>query len=409
MADFIPGVTPIPASGAVITDADKAAMHAQIDKGWLTAGPVNRQFEQALSEFTGIKHVRTCNSGSSANLLAVAAMVEAGIWKAGDEIITTACGFPTTVNPLLLYGLVPLFVDVEIGTYNVNPDEIYRVAQNYRVKGAMLAHTLGNPFHTSIREILSSRAIPVIEDCCDALGSTYSHDYDRVNRHVGQEAAIATCSFFPAHHITTGEGGAVFTNDGNLARMIESVRDWGRDCYCEPGQNNTCGRRFECEIDGVAYDHKYSLTQLGYNLKGNEIGSACGLSQLSRLNKFVDERRTNFDRLRNLLSGIDGHIVLPEATPRTSPSWFGFPITIRESGQRQALQEYLSSQKIDSRLIFGGNLTRQPYMKGRNFRIGGSLENSDKIMADSLWVGIHPALTEEMLEFIADKVKAFFA
>lgn len=399
MAEFIPGVTPITASGAIITDADKDAMRSQVDKGWLTAGPVNRQFEKALADFTGIKHVRTCNSGSSANLLAVAAMVEAGIWKAGDEIITAACGFPTTVNPLLLYGLVPVFVDVEIGTYNPSAQAIDE-AWGPKIKGQILAHTLGNPFDPILRQ----RAL--VEDCCDALGSTYEEDGETF--HVGKEAWIATCSFFPAHHITTGEGGAVFTSIDPLARIIESVRDWGRECWCEPGQNNTCGKRFECKIDGIAYDHKYAINYLGYNLKMNEIGAACGLSQIKNIRDFVASRRHNFQFLKQRLGEISGHITLPQETEGSNASWFGFPITIKEAGQRQALQEYLWSYKIDSRLIFAGNITRQPYMKGRNYRISGSLENSDKIMADSLWLGVHPALTEEMLDFMVQKICDFF-
>ena len=395
MTDFIPGVTPIPASGAIITAADKWAMHQQVDKGWLTAGPVNRQFERALGEFTGHKHVRTCNSGSSANLLAVAAMVEAGIWKAGDEIITAACGFPTTVNPLLLYGLVPVFVDVEIGTYVPSLDAVMKNDAD----GLVMAHTLGNVAHPDMFLNFHS-----IEDCCDALGSRGGAK----NRHVGGWANIATCSFFPAHHITTGEGGAVFTQDDRLVRIIESVRDWGRSCWCEPGQQNSCGTRFEYTVDGVPADHKYGLEYLGYNLKITEVGAACGLSQIQRLPGFVEARRRNFAFLPAALESCADHIILPQETPGTKASWFGFPITIREPGQRQALQYYLMENKIDSRLIFGGNLTRHTYMRNRNFRIAGSLANSDKILADSLWVGVQPALSEEMLAFVADKITGFF-
>lgn len=409
MTDFIPGITPIPASFAIITDADKQAMHDQINKGWLTAGPVNAKFEKALSEFTGIKYVRTCNSGSSANLLAVATMVEAGYWKAGDEIITAACAFPTTVNPLLLYGLVPVFVDVDIPTYNVTQQSLVDAISKEKTKGIMLAHTLGNPIPKFISGYFG---LPVVEDVCDSLGSAYDRlDPARPNlepEHVGQRAHIATCSFFPAHHITTGEGGAVFTQDAGLAAIAESIRDWGRACWCIPGDNNTCGTRFESEVDGVLYDHKYQIDKLGFNLKSTDIAAACGLSQIQRLPEFIAQRRSNFHFLSNRLVGISNHIILPEPTPGTSPSWFGFPITIRETGQRQALQEYLWAAKIDTRLLFTGNITRHSYMKGRNFRISGSLENSDKIMADSLWLGVHPHLTEEMLEFVTQKLEAFF-
>ena len=398
--DFIPGVTPIPASNAVITQADKDAMIEQVNKGWLTAGPVNAKFEQALSDFTGIKHVRTCNSGSSANLLAVAAMVEAGHWKAGDEIITAACAFPTTVNPLLLYGLVPRFIDVSIPTYSITVEAVEK-AISPKTRGIMAAHTLGNPYPA----VMGCLGLPLIEDCCDALGSLY--DYS--TKHVGTMAKIATCSFFPAHHITTGEGGAVFTNDFDLMAIVSSVRDWGRACWCNPGETNSCGFRFDVEVDGVSFDHKYNATTLGFNLKSTDIGAACGLSQIRRLPEFIAARQRNFQFLQDRLLRINDHVILPEPTPGTSPSWFGFPITIRKTGERQALQEYLWSHKIDTRLLFTGNITRHSYMKGRNFRVSGSLANSDKIMADSLWLGIHPHLDERHLEFVADKLTAFFS
>lgn len=399
-------MTPIPASFSVITDADKAAMRYVVDSGWLTAGPVNRQFEQALSNFTGISHVRTCNSGSSANLLAVAAMVESGIWKAGDEIITAGCCFPTTVNPLLLYGLVPVFCDIDIPTYNVSLESVL-AAVGEKTRGIMLAHTLGNPFD---REIRMKSGLPMIEDCCDALGSTY---LDNVGDgyHVGKHALISTCSFFPAHHITCGEGGAVFSQDSGMTKIIESVRDWGRDCYCEPGKENTCGKRFEQQFGTLpyGYDHKYTYSALGFNLKITEVQAACGLSQMGRLGEFISARRKNHAFLVARLSGLADRIVLPRATEGTNPSWFGFAITIKEPGQRTALQQYLDSCGIGSRLMFCGNITRQPYMWGRSFRVAGDLQNSDKVMADSLWIGCHPHLTEEQLEFVASKIIGFFS
>ena len=383
----------VPASGAVLGYEEKVAMHAVVESGWLTAGPINRQFEESLSAFTGIKHVRTCNSGSSANLLAVATMVAAGYWKAGDEIITTAVGFPTTVNPLLLYGLVPVFIDVELGTYNANQTAFNR-ALSKKTTGIMMAHTLGNPW-----QFLASEEIHVVEDCCDALGSDCGHNSD-----------ISTCSFFPAHHITTGEGGAVFTNDGKLVRTIESIRDWGRDCYCEPGQNNTCGKRF-CQQFGdlpEGFDHKYTFTHLGYNLKLTEVGAACGLAQMTKLPSFIEARQRNFDFLWNGLAHLQDKIILPRATIGSTPSWFGFPITIIRPNLRNAMQRFLDERGVDTRLIFGGNLTRQPYMKGRNFRVSGSLENSDKVMNDSFWVGLHPQLSEEQLAYSCEMIGAFF-
>ncbi len=384
----------IPASFAVITTEDKLAMYEVIEKGWLTSGPVNRDFEKALGDFTGISHVRTCNSGSSANLLAVGAMVESGLWRAGDEIITAATSFPTTVNPLLLYGLVPVFCDIDIPTYNVSAESV-RNAVSPNTKGIMLAHTLGNPFDSRIGEV----GVPLVEDCCDALGSTWNN-----------QASISTCSFFPAHHITCGEGGAVFTNDLKLATVLESIRDWGRDCYCEPGKENTCGKRFDQQFGELpyGYDHKYTYTRLGYNLKLTEVQAACGLSQISRLRDFVAARRSNWAFLRRRLDGLQQHLVLPEPTTGTNPSWFGFAITIKYPGQRTALQQYLDSYKIGSRLLFSGNITRQPYMAGRPYRIVGNLENSDKVMNDSLWIGCHPHLTEEQLEFMCQKIEGFF-
>lgn len=391
----------VPASGAVIGPEEKSAMHTAVDNGWLTAGPINAQFERELSQFTGIRHVRTCNSGSSANLLAVGAMVEAGIWESGDEIITTALAFPTTVNALLVYGLVPVFVDVDIPTYNATDEHIGGGFSPTYSAGIMLAHTLGNPF--GLNEIYD---LPMIEDCCDALGSVIE------GRHVGRddETYIATCSFFPAHHITTGEGGAVFSNEPNLIRHVESIRDWGRDCYCQPGQNNTCGKRFEQQHGELpyGYDHKYTFTHLGFNLKLNEIGAACGVAQMAKLPDFVAARKRNFAFLWARLEHLQDKIILPVATEGSNPSWFGFPITIRETGIRDQMQKYLADNGVDSRLLFAGNITKQPYMKGRKYRIAGSLENTDKVMNDSFWIGLHPALTEEQLAYSAEMIGKFF-
>lgn len=413
---FIAGVTAIPASGAVLDDAELNAMHAQIDKRWLTAGPKNKEFERQLAAKWGTKHAITCNSGSSANLLAVAAMVESGVWKAGDEIITAATSFPTTVNPLLLYGLVPVFVDCDIGTYNVTHDGVGN-ALSERTAGAMIAHTMGHPFPISIfgysiadNSRRRHKIIPIIEDGCDAAMSGWMVDYDRKFVGSGTIGALSTCSFFPAHHITTGEGGAVFTNNPELARLVDSVCSWGRDCFCDPGQENSCGRRFEFKADGIPTDHKYLYSSLGFNLKMTEIQAVCGLGQLKKVDSFVERRNYNWQYFRGAMihAGLEEHLILPVIAEGASPSWFGFVMTIREPGQRAELQEYLATYKIGSRLLFGGNITRQPYMRGRNFRISGSLANADKVMEDCLWVGVWPGLTTEMLDFVVQKISDFF-
>lgn len=373
-------------------------MHAVVDAGWLTAGPINEQFEAALCKFTGHSEVRTCNSGSSANLIAVATMVESGIWRKGDEIITAACAFPTTVNSLLLYGLVPVFVDVDLDTLNVTQD-LMDEAISGKTAGIMLAHTLGNPFKLETD-------LPIVEDCCDALGAMVG------DTHVGHQGELATCSFFPAHHITTGEGGAVFTNNYTLAKFAESVRDWGRDCWCQPGKENTCGRRYDWPFESLpaGFDHKYTYTRLGFNLKLTEIQAACGLAQCTKLSGFVAARRRNHDYLSNRLGGLRDSIMLHHATEGTTPSWFGFALTLTGEAEeeRSALQQYLDSYKIGSRLVFGGNITRQPYMKGRQYRVSGYLDNSNQIMHNSLWIGCHPHMTEEMLDFMCNKIEDFF-
>lgn len=396
----------VPAHGYVFGARERELMHEAVEKGWLTASILNSRFEEGLAAFTGIPNVRTCNSGSSANLLAVAAMVEAGLWKSGDEIVTVAAGFPTTVNPLLLYGLVPVFVDIELPTYQVNVEHLERAISRHRTKGIMLAHTLGNPFPREVR--YGNLAQYIVEDCCDALGATYvGHGGERV--HVGSECSVATCSFFPAHHITTGEGGAVLTQHADMARVVESVRDWGRDCWCEPGASNTCGKRFDQQFGDLpyGYDHKYVTSRLGFNLKLTEISAACGLAQLERLEGFVAARRRHFEFLRARLDHLQDKLILPEATPGSSPSWFGFPITIIESGIRSSMQSYLSSKGVDSRVLFGGNLTRQPYMKGRKFMIASTLEVSDKVTDDSFWIGVWPGINEEHLSYACDCIEGF--
>ena len=392
----------VPASGSVLHDDDIAAMQAALDKRWLTAGPINAEFERKLAEYTGIQHVSTCNSGSSANLLAVAAMVESGRWKAGDHILTVAASFPTTINPLLLYGLVPVFVDIDLDTLNVNVDHLYRASYDPRARGIMLAHTLGNPFDVgAVMQIAHSRGLHVVEDACDALGATYD------GKHVGNFGSIATCSFFPAHHITCGEGGAVFSNDSELITIAESIRDWGRDCWCAPGKENTCGKRFEWQQGTLpsGYDHKYTYSHLGFNLKATEVGAACGREQLGRLYSIVQSRRRNF-------SYHAGKIVC-DATWRVhehtnaQASWFGFPIILKETGIRAQMQAYLAQEGVGSRLLFAGNITKQPYFNDRKYVIASTLANTDKVMNDAFWIGCHPELSEEQLDYAAGKVKTF--
>lgn len=394
----------VPASGIVLGDEEKSAMHAVIDRGWLTAAGENDRFEQELASYTGIEHVRTCNSGSSANLLAVAAMVELGYWKPGDEVVSVAACFPTTVNPLLLYGIRPVFVDVSIPTYNIDIGHLNR-AVSHKTRGIMVAHTLGNPFDIgAVYEIAQRRGLKVIEDCCDALGSSYDF------KHVGTNADAATCSFFPAHHITTGEGGAVCSRHAEVIRAIESIASWGRDCWCRPGANDTCGQRFTQRFDGLpfGYDHKSTTTRLGFNLNMTDVAAACGRVQLAKIVDIGKARRRNYAFLYERLASLQDRIMLPEATPYSDPSWFGFPIMIRESGHRAALQRYLTQQGVDSRLLFAGNVTRQPYMRGRKFLIASTLQVTDRIMEDCLWIGLQPALSDEQLNYSAECIRAFF-
>lgn len=407
---FQGGSDVVPPSGKVIGANELQYMvDASLD-GWLTTGRYNDAFEKKLGEFLGTKHVLTTNSGSSANLLAFSALTSHLLGdralKAGDEVISVAAGFPTTVNPILQYGMVPVFVDVHIPTYNIDP-ELIEAAITEKTRAIMLAHTLGNPYNLeAITRIAKRHGLWLIEDCCDALGSRYD------GKLVGTFGDIGTLSFYPAHHITMGEGGAVFTNNSELKRIVESFRDWGRDCYCAPGKDNTCGKRFGWQLGDLplGYDHKYTYSHLGYNLKISDMQAACGLAQLERVSEFIEARIQNFAYLKASLRSCEEFLILPEATDKSAPSWFGFPITIRrESGiNRVDLLKFLDQHKIGSRLLFAGNLTRQPYMKGRNFRISGELRNTDIIMNDTFWIGIYPGLNEAMLDFVVEKLETFF-
>lgn len=406
---FEPGVTPVPPSGKLIGAEElKLMVEAALD-GWLTAGRFNEEFERRLARYLGVDYLITVNSGSSANLVAFSALTSPRLGeraiRPGDEVIGVAAGFPTTVNPILQFGAVPVFVDVELGTYNIDPTRIEE-AIGPRTRAIMLAHTLGNPFNLDVVTTLCRKhGLWLIEDCCDALGSTYR------GRRVGTFGDIGTLSFYPAHHITMGEGGAVFMNDPELKQIAESFRDWGRDCFCPPGRDNTCGRRFCWKLGDLpeGYDHKYTYSHLGYNLKITDMQAACGLAQLDRVDEFVARRRRNFGYLEERLRDCEEFLHLPVATEGSVPSWFGFPLTLRDAApvQRTDLLAYLDQEKIGTRLLFGGNLIRQPYMAGRRFRISGTLENTEVVMNRTFWVGVQPALSDDMLDAIAARISAF--
>ncbi len=408
--DFNPGITPIPASGKVLTPADLATMVEAVLDGWLTTGRFNEAFEENLANYIGVQHAITTNSGSSANLLALTALTSPKLGdrrlKSGDEVITVAAGFPTTVNPIIHNSLIPVFVDVDIPTYNISVNHLADALSD-KTRAIMIAHTLGNPYQLdAVTEFAKNKNLWLIEDCCDALGSEYKGE------RVGTFGDIGTLSFYPAHHITMGEGGAVFMNNSQLAVLVESFRDWGRDCYCEPGKDNTCGKRFDWQLGDLpkGYDHKYTYSHLGYNLKITDVQAACGLSQLRRIDEFVQKRRNNFAYLSEKLHGLKDFLILPEATEHSNPSWFGFPITLRDGAgtHRKDLLEYLDQHKIGTRLLFAGNLTKQPYFKNLDYRIVGDLQNTDTIMNQAFWLGVYPGLTTEMLDFVAERLELYF-
>ncbi len=407
---FEPGVTVIPPAGKVVGAPEMELMvEASLD-AWLTTGRFNDQFEAKLAKMIGVDFLITVNSGSSANLVAFNTLTSPKLGpraiQPGDEVIGVAAGFPTTVNPIIQFGAVPVFVDVELGTYNIDVSQL-EAAISPKTKAIMLAHTLGNPYNLDvIVAICKKYNLWLIEDCCDALGSTYD------GKMVGTFGDIGTMSFYPAHHITMGEGGAVFTNNAELKMIAESFRDWGRDCYCPPGKDNTCGKRF-CQCFGTlpaGYDHKYTYSHLGYNLKITDMQAACGLAQIDRAAGFIQARKDNFAYLTERLQSCAEFLILPVATENSDPSWFGFPMTLKPEANvaRVDLLTYLDQHKIGTRLLFAGNLTRQPYMIGRNYRVSGELTNTDRVMNDTFWIGVFPGLTREMLDFTIEKLEAFF-
>ncbi len=399
---FIAGQSAIPVSGKVFDEKElQLLVEASLD-GWFTTGRFNHAFEKSLGNFINVSKVLTVNSGSSANLLAVSALTDPShgerTIKAGDEVITVAVSFPTTINPWLQYGVTPVFLDVDIPTYNIQADAIEN-AITPNTKAIMVAHTLGNPFNVEkVASIAKKHNLWLIEDCCDALGATFN------NQHVGTFGDIGTLSFYPAHHITMGEGGAVFTKNAKLATIMESFRDWGRDCWCASGCDNTCGKRFEWQLGELplGYDHKYIYSRSGFNLKITDMQAALGLAQLGKLSHFITLRKRNFDRLTQGLSRLSDKLILPKATVSSSPSWFGYPITLKPEAKinRNNLIKKLSENNIATRLLFAGDIRKQPYFKNINYRESGELTNTEIILNNTFWIGVTPMINDEMVDFI---------
>jgi CDP-6-deoxy-D-xylo-4-hexulose-3-dehydrase len=416
-SDFAPGTTPVPVSGKVLDPEDFAALVDACLDGWLTAGRFHPMFERALARYVGARDAVFVNSGSSANLCALSALTSPKLGKSkkrfgkrplepGDEVLTVASGFPTTVNPIIQNGMRPVVVDIGLGTYDAIPERL-REAVGPKTRAIMMAHTLGNPFDLdTVQELCDKHGLWLVEDSCDALGSTYD------GKRTGSFGDTATLSFYPAHHITTGEGGAVFVKSALVRKQVESFRDWGRDCYCAPGDANTCQKRFEWQLGDLpkGYDHKYIYSHIGYNLKATDMQAAIGLSQLAKIDGFVKARKANFDYLTSRLSGAEG-LILPVATPKSDPSWFGFPITLdpEHPVDRTKFMQFLDERKIGFRQLFAGNLVKQPAYRNVDFRIVGDLTNTDIVMNRTFWVGTYPGLNRPMLDFVADSIREYMA
>lgn len=408
-AKFVPGESPVPVSGRVFDAAD---IRSLVDSGldfWLTTGRFADEFEKSLARFMGVRHALLCNSGSSANLLALSALTSPQLGqralKAGDEVITVAAGFPTTVNPILQNKLIPVFVDIELDTHNAQLEQI-KAAISPKTRAIMLAHTLGNPFPVAeVAALANKHNLWLIEDNCDALGATYD------GRLTGSFGHLATVSFYPAHHITMGEGGAVLTNRPLLKKIVESFRDWGRDCWCPPGVANTCGKRFDWQLGELphGYDHKYTYAHIGYNLKATDMQAAVGVSQLKKLPEFIKTRKRNWAMLSEGLRSLSDVLHLPQPAPNSDPSWFGYLISVRPDAPftRNQLIAHLEGHHIGTRLLFGGNLTRQPAYQAVPYRIVGDLTNTDLAMTHSFWIGVYPGLTEEMVGYMVETIKGF--
>jgi CDP-6-deoxy-D-xylo-4-hexulose-3-dehydrase len=408
---FVPGESVVPVSGKVIAAEDVCSVVDSALDEWFTTGRFAREFERRLAKFVGVRSASLVNSGSSANLLALSALTSPKLGarqlKPGDEVLTVAAGFPTTVNPIFQNRLVPVFVDVSLPTYEIDASKL-EAAYSPRMKAVMLAHTLGNVFDLdAVTAFCRKHNLWLIEDCCDALGSTWQ------GRKVGTFGDITTVSFYPAHHITMGEGGAVLTDKLNLQVLIDSFRDWGRDCWCEPGKDNTCGKRFDWQLGSLpcGYDHKYTYSHIGYNLKATDMQAALGLSQIDKLPHFIARRKENFAYLKAALKPLEDVLLLPEASEGSDPSWFGFPIGVRAEAPftRDELTGALEARKIGTRLLFGGNLLRQPAYEGWEHRVVGELPNTDYVMNQVFWIGVYPGLTREMLEFMVKTATEFVA
>jgi len=406
---FVPGESTVPVSGKVF---DHSELQNLVDSSldfWLTTGRFAETFEREFAKVMGVRHALLCNSGSSANLLALSALASPRLndraLRVGDEVLTVATGFPTTVNPIYQNHLTPVFVDVNLGTYDA-PLERLAEAIGPRTRAIMMAHTLGNPFNLSgVKELAKKHSLFIVEDTCDAVGATFE------GKPAGSFGDLATTSFYPAHHITMGEGGSVLTQSGVIKKIVESLRDWGRDCWCPPGVENTCGRRFDWQLGDLpyGYDHKYVYSHIGYNLKLTDMQAAVGVAQLPKLPRFIAERRANFARLYDGLKPLEERFILPEATPGSEPSWFGFALTIRPGVgiDRLALIQHLESRHIGTRLLFGGNLMKQPAYIERPKRIVGSLTNSDIVTSNTFWVGVYPGLDNPRLDYIIESIHEF--
>ncbi len=406
---FVPDLSPVPISGRVFDATDVQNLVDSALDFWLTTGRFAAEFENELARIVQAHSATLVNSGSSANLLALTALTSPKLGdrrlKPGDEVITVAAGFPTTLNPILQNELIPVFVDVTIPTYNIDVSQL-QSAWSPRTRAVMVAHTLGNPFDLDgVTEFCRKHDLWLIEDCCDALGATYR------GRNVGTFGHLATLSFYPAHHITTGEGGAVLTNEPGLKRLVESFRDWGRDCWCEPGKDNSCGKRFDWQLGQLpfGFDHKYVYSHIGYNLKATDMQAAVGISQLRKLPVFVARRRHNFQLLYEGLKNLTDYFIMPEATPHSEPSWFGLPLAVRPDASflREEVLRCLNGKKIGTRLLFGGNLLCQPAYENITMRKVGELPNSDFVMNQVFWLGVYPGLTEQMIEYVISVLRAF--
>lgn len=404
--EFVPGETPVLYGGRVFDAEELEVLVESSLDFWLTSGPYTRRFEEKFAAFFGQKYAMLVNSGSSANLLALTALTAPELrerrLRPGDEVMTTATGFPTTLNPILQNALTPVFLDISIPNYNVDVDQLEQ-ALSEKTKAVILAHTLGNPFNLDVvTSFAKDHNLWLIEDCCDAVGSKYR------GRGVGTFGDLATVSFYPAHHMTMGEGGCVLTQDPLLKKIIESLRDWGRDCWCPPGRDNTCGKRFERQMGELpeGYDHKYTYSHIGYNLKATDMQAAIGTAQLQKLPGFIEARKANFKRLLQGLKDLSDVFILPKATEGSDPSWFGFPLAVRQEApfERSDVLEFMEERKIATRLLFGGNLVRQPAYLDAPKRVVGTLDNSDFVMNNVFWIGVYPGLTEEMLGYVVRSV-----